>query len=345
MTDLFSEVVGQPEVVTRLRSLAKNPPHAYLFVGPEGSGKRAAARAFAALLLCADGGCGVCRACRLVMLGQHPDVAEITHEGSSLRKAEASSIRTAANRSPVEGLRKVLVLDDFHEAGPEAAALLLKTIEEPPASTFFVVLADDVPPELITIASRCVRLDFPRVSEAAITSALVAGGLDAGIARQVAAGSDGNLARARLLVNDPGFGARQAAWAAVPERLDGSGAVVAVVVDELLAMIDAAAEPLVARQAGELTDLEERVARSGERGAGRAELVARHKRELRRHRVSEYRFGLGELARAYRERLQGPHMRASVEAIADINRAAEALIRNPNEALLLQGLFLKIGAR
>ena len=71
---LFAAAVGQPRDVDLLRAAAQAPVHAYLFHGPQGSGKRAAARAFAAALLCPNGGCGGCRSCRLALDGEHPDV-------------------------------------------------------------------------------------------------------------------------------------------------------------------------------------------------------------------------------------------------------------------------------
>jgi DNA polymerase-3 subunit delta' len=91
-----------------------------------------------------------------------------------------------------------LLLDEFHlvkDAGPK----LLKTIEEPPAGTFFVVLADELPPELITIASRCVRVDFDALTAPLIAARLVDEGVGLERADEVAAFAGGDLDRARLL--------------------------------------------------------------------------------------------------------------------------------------------------
>ena len=71
-----------------------------------------------------------------------------------------------------------MVLDEFHLVSPAAAATLLKTIEEPPPGTYFVVLADEVTPDLVTIASRCARVDFPPLSDDTMQDALVAKGAD-----------------------------------------------------------------------------------------------------------------------------------------------------------------------
>ena len=343
MNALFADVIGQPNAVARLETLALNPPHAYLFVGPSGTGKMASALGFAALLLCEHGGCGVCRTCRLALNGQHPDLTIMTHEGATVLKGEAQAIRTAAYRSPVEGRRKVLVLDDFHEASPESVALLLKTVEEPPASTFFVLLSQDVPPELVTIASRCVRIEFRLLTPSAISKFLIQQGWPELDANHAAHGADGNLRRAQLLVTDPGFVGRQKFWATLPERFDGTGATVDALVNEIVSLVELAAAPLAAQQLVELNDLEERVKATGERGSGRADVVKKHGRELRRLRRDELRFGLGELSRAYRDRLTGVHPERAVAAIARINDMAAHLVRNPNENLQLQALFISLG--
>ncbi len=344
MTALFVDVVGQAEPVERLQTLAKKPPHAYLFVGPAGTGKMSAALSFAALLLCESGGCGECRTCRLAIEGHHADVTVMTHEGATVRKDEAQLIRTAANRSPVEGRRKVLILDDFHEASPDSVALLLKTVEEPPASTFFILLSQDVPPDLVTIASRCVRLEFRPLPEASIAAFLVTQGWPEVDAAHAAHGADGNLQRAQLLVTDEGFVQRQQFWANLPEGLDGTGATVEALVTEIVSLVDAAGAPLFAKQEAELATLEERVKATGERGSGRADLVKRHARELRRLKRDELRFGLGELSRAYRDRLTSSHPDRAVRAISEITVVAEHLIRNPNETLQLQALFISLGS-
>ena len=75
--------------MARLRAAADQPGHAYLFVGPAGAGKRAAARAFAAALLCPYGGCGECRDCRLALTGEHPDVREVERVGAAISKEQA----------------------------------------------------------------------------------------------------------------------------------------------------------------------------------------------------------------------------------------------------------------
>lgn len=347
MSDVFDAVVGQPEAVAQLRAAAASPVHAYLLVGPPGAGSRAAAVAFTAALLCADGGDGTCRDCRLVSAGEHPDVQVFAPSGAflSIRDDVPEIIRLAV-RSPLEGARKVLVLTEFHrirEAGPA----LLKTIEEPPESTVFVILADSVVPELVTIASRCVRIDLPPLTADALDEHLRAEGVEPARARAAADAAGGSTDRARLLLDDQHLAARRQAWARVPERLDGSGAAVAVLVEELLELVEGAADSLKLAHKEEAAELDRRAAAYGERGSGRKVLADRQRRELRRHRADELRFGLATLAGRYRDELvttggAGTQAGAMVAAVDATSAAAEALVRNPNEALLLQALLLRL---
>lgn len=340
--DVWAGVVGQDHAVTQLVAAAANPVHAYLFVGPAGSGKRAAARAFAALLLSAGStGEAAARHQRLALAESHPDlrIIEPTTAQGRINADTAKEIVQQAARSPAEGARKVLVLEDFHLID-KFGAILLKYVEEPPASTFFVILAEDVPPELVTIASRSVRIDFGPVPMAAVVARLQAEGVTADQAAAVAAAAAGDLDRARLLATDERFGLRARALAELPSRLDGTGATAAALAAEVKALIDDAQTAIDERHAGEQAELQERIERYGQRGSGKKELEDRHKREVRRHRMAELRFALATLAAAYRDALPSArHPDAVVEGLRRIDEAALALERFPNEALLLQALL------
>jgi DNA polymerase III subunit delta' len=342
--DPWAGVVGQPRAVAALRAAAAAPVHAYLLVGPRGSGKRALARAFAAALLAA-GRPDPDRHVALALAEEHADLTVVERVGASISAEQADRIVDRASRSPIEGDRKVLVLDEFHLVAPNVGPKLLKTIEEPTAGTVFLVLAEEVTPDLVTIASRCVRITLGPVPRDDVVTTLVAEGVDATVAAEAADASAGDLGRARVLATDERLALRRQAWFEVPDRLDGTGAAAAAAADELLALIDDATAPLRVAHERELAELEERVAQVGERGAGRRELVERHKREERRYRTDELRFGLLTLARRYRDELAhaarpGPE----VEALAAIQRTSEGLVRNPTERLQLQALFLTLGA-
>jgi DNA polymerase III subunit delta' len=341
--DLWHDVVGQGRAVASLQAAAARPVHAYLLVGPAGSGKRAAARAFAGALLALDAaerGAEVDRAIELCLDEAHPDLHVFEPEGASLTVGDAEEIVTAASRSPVEGRRKVLVLDEFHKV-QQAGPALLKTIEEPPASTVFVILAEEVPNELVAIASRAVRIDLGPVPQDAVAERLVHEGVDAETAATTAAAAGGDLHRARLLARDASLVVRRDSWASIPHRVDGTGHTAAALVDEVIAHIDAAQGPLDERHEAEREALEEQIDTYGLRPTERKELEKRHKREVRRHRTAEIRFGLAVLAGEYRDRLATAHDPSShVRALRDVQAAAEALVRNPNELLLLQALVI-----
>jgi DNA polymerase III subunit delta' len=343
-----SAVVGQDRAITLLSGAVAAPVHAYQFTGPAGTGKQQAALAFGAALVCASGGCGTCRDCRLALAGEHPDVKLIERVGASILKEQAVEIIRLASLAPVEGRRKVMVLDEFHLLTADAAARLLKTIEEPPASTVFVVISDDTPPELITISSRCVQVEFRPIADDVVRATLLAEGASEAAAQEATIAAHGNMDRARLLANDPGAANRRNRFAEVPSRLDGTGAAVAKLVEELLTLIVDAAAPLTTRQEAEAAALDERVKLAGERGSGRKTLEDRHKREQRRHRTDELVAGLAAIASTYRDRLVASpaHQDATryMAAVADIHDVIETFERNPNELLQLQSLFLRLPA-
>jgi DNA polymerase-3 subunit delta' len=338
---VWGDVVGQSAAVERLIRTAQAPVHAYLFVGPAGSTKKEAARAFAALLLTGVDD-ATQRDAQLVLRGEHPDVKEVVRAGPSISFDQAREIVRTASLAPSEGDRKVMILDEFHLLRPEGAALLLKTIEEPPTSTTFVILADFVPQDLITISSRCARIDFRLVDEQHVADRLVSEGVDPDTAAEAAAAATGSLDRARVLAADPDLAARRRAFAEVSHQLDGNGATVMRLVDDLLGRIEAAAAPLAARHVDEVAVVDERIARYGERGSGKKMLEERHKRELRRHRTDELLAGMTVIAGGYRDALVAGSVKrpdSVAEAVVHIHEAMGALERNPNEALLLQSLL------
>lgn len=342
MASVWDRVHGQDRAIARLKAAASDPVHAYLFVGPPGCTKNEAARAFAALVL-AGRDDPESRDARLALAGEHPDVREVERVGATISKDQVSEIVRYAALSPVEGSRQVIVLHEFHLLDATAAARLLKTIEEPPPATLFVVLADMVTTDLVTIASRCVQIDFGPVPADVIEQVLLGEAVDPAVAATVASVANGNLERARRLATDPDLLARRDAFADVPRRLDGTGRTVVALCTELFGLIDAAAAALTARQAIELTELDARVKASGERGSGRKTLEERHKRELRRHRADELRAGLGIIAGTYRDALVdvSPRSRpdALVSAVDRIMSTIEFLDRNPNETLQVQALL------
>ncbi len=336
--DVWAALEGQPRVTETLAAAAAQPVHAYLFCGPRGTGKRAAALAFSAALIGNDS-----RGRRLALAGRHPDVSIHEPEGRTLRVVEADEIIFEASRSPVEGHLKVIVCDRFHTAEPEAVASLLKTIEEPPPTAVIVLLSEEIPPDHTTVASRCVIVEFDPVADHDVRAILEREGVSPEGLDDIVVAAAGDVTRARLLATDEGLGARRQAWAAAPGRLNGTGAMVSTLVDELRALIDEAQAPLTARQQAESDDLARVEADLGAQGRLRREMDARHRREQRLLRADELRFGLATLAAYYRQQLADD--RRAQEAVAAITRIRDAhacLVRNPNEPLLLQALFLSL---
>jgi len=345
--DVFSDVVGQERALALLRASARRPVHAYLLVGPPGLGQRAIARGFAALLLCPDGGCGTCEVCRRVLSGVHPDLVEVEREGAALSVDDASEAVRLAQRRPLEAARQVLVMADLHTARL-AAPVLLKTLEEPAGDTVFVLLADFVPAELATVASRCVRVELAALAPEVLAEALCAQGVKAMRAEELARAAGGSIERARLIASDSHLAERRALWRSVPARLDGTGATAAALASELMESAEQATEPLRARQAEELAALAEEAETFGQRSAPRRKtLEDRQRREERRFRIDELRAGLAVLAGAYGERMADAdpqRLSGWATALGAVEEATRELVRNPNETLMLEALLVRLSA-
>ncbi len=340
-SDGWSAVWGQDAAVEALRAAALDPVHAYLIVGPAGSGGRRLADAFAAEVL-ADGAADPARARRLVGSGEHPDLVVVERSGPAITADMARDLRRLAARPPVESPRKVIIATDFHlvrEAGP----ILLKTLEEPSPSTVFVLLADDVPADLVTIASRCVRIELGPVRTEVLEEALAAQGVEPGRASALAAMAAGDVDRALLLAGDPGAAQRHEVWRSVPDRLDGTGASALGLVDELLAAVDGISVPVRATHAAELQVWRAQRERAGLSTTVPKDMTDRHRREERRARADELQAGLAALAGRLREAMGEGTAGAgeqTAEGLTRVGAARDALVRNPNERLLLTDLLL-----
>lgn len=347
---LWQQVVGQDQACAQLQAAINSPVHAYLLVGPPGTGKRAAALAFAAELLSHESvGAESEQIVRLVSMEQYPALNIVEREGPSISADQARDVVGRSQMSPPVGSRQVFILDEFHlvqDAGP----MLLKAIEEPNPGTFFIVLADEVPSHLETIASRCVEVNFTAIPEDVIARALIAEGSDPELAGVVASISGGNLERARLIVADPSVTQRRDAWYSAMDRVDGTGHAITVVVDELLASIEAVLQPLEERQKEELEAFVasfENLDLSVPKGQ-KKQVEDRHKREQRRIRADELRSGLGVLLEYFRDRCfsDGPAAPPALYTKAyDAVRAAEERLHfNAKESLVLQSLFIQLSS-
>jgi len=197
-------------------ALAPNgrPSHAYLFHGPAGTGKRAVARAFAAALLI-DGARSPDTVAERVARDCHPDLTWVTPSGAAemLVADIEEPVVAAATRTPFESARRVFVIEGAETMNDQAANRMLKTLEEPPAFTHLLLLADRREDVLATIASRCQPVRFDPLPSALIARRLAgADGGDGAAGGNGAAGVDAERAHAcaRLALGDAGLAARLA---------------------------------------------------------------------------------------------------------------------------------------
>jgi DNA polymerase-3 subunit delta' len=191
------------------------PSHAYLFHGPPGTGKRTAARAFAAELLAAgQPDPDVVR--RRVEHGAHPDLTWVVPTGAHVMRVEDvdEPVVAAAGRTPFEATRRVFVLERVDTMNDEVANRMLKTLEEPPPFVHLILLTDALGQVLETVVSRCQLVRFDPLSAERLAAALACARL-----------ALGNAARARFLASEAGEGLRADVEALVRDALGGGAAV------------------------------------------------------------------------------------------------------------------------
>jgi DNA polymerase-3 subunit delta' len=354
---VWERLVSQERAVGLLQRAAERPVHAYLLVGPRGSGLEDAARCFAAQVIAADGDP---RVQDLVLRGMHPDVVEFEPEGNQILVAQAQGIIREAHRAPIEAERKVVAVFEADRLNEQASNKLLKTIEEPPARTT-IVLVTSSPDELLeTVRSRCQRIDLAPLPEAALRAALVADGADPDSAALAARLAGGRLDRGGAMLGVLGDVRR--AFVTGAAQLDGSGGAAMRATDDVTQALQEAVGSLDADHAIEADELVAELDRAGYPERSRTTLLKRqaerHKRQHRRARRDLIVEGITALETVYRDALAGPDAprlntdqpvltvthRGSAAAVDACRAARDAFEFNPNENLLVETLLMRLPA-
>jgi DNA polymerase-3 subunit delta' len=352
---MWDAVTGQDRAIAVLDAASTRPGHAYLLVGALGSGVLEAARLFAARL--ATGDEPDSRVVDLVRRGLFADVVEFEPEGTMFLVDQSKAVLQEASRAPVEGVRKVLVLHDVDRMNEASSSTLLKTIEEPPARTAFVLTTSRPDEVLETVRSRCQRIDFDTLSDAAVRDALVADGCDVVAAERGARLAGGHLQRARMLTGQ--WAPVHAVLAAAPSRVDGTGATAMAIIVELEDALDEVSRATETRHGDALREFDAEMERLGYEPriaqARRRRLAERHKRELTRLRRDLLLEGVTATEAVYRDALD-PERHGAVEvgpvpavtpvqasrALHACRVAREAILANEKGALHTLRLLLSL---
>jgi len=174
----FSEIIGQTKIIRLLRrALAQDLlPHAFLFTGVEGVGKKSTALTLAKVVNCQNSAsgdcCDQCISCRKAASGNHPDINLIEREGPFIKIEQIRALKHRLRFKPLEGRYRVTVIDNSQHLKAEAANALLKVLEEPPADNLIILTAIETTALLPTIVSRCLHLPFQPLATVEISAHL-----------------------------------------------------------------------------------------------------------------------------------------------------------------------------
>lgn len=226
---VWADLVGQERAIDTLQRAVAGErhamTHAWLVTGPPGSGRSNAAKAFAAGLQCERGGCGECTACRTSLSGAHPDVTLVRTEQLSIGVDEVRDLVRRAAMSPTLGRAQVLVVEDADRITERGGDALLKAIEEPAPRTVWVLCAPTPDDVIVTIRSRCRRVELATPSEASIAALLEQrDGVPHEMAAHAARVAQGHIGRARAIARNEDARRRRSEILRIPAQLTTLGA-------------------------------------------------------------------------------------------------------------------------
>jgi DNA polymerase-3 subunit delta' len=309
-----ADLVDQLEVAVRGADLARqggqtsSMTHAWLFTGPPGSGRSNAARAFAAALLCDRGGCGECLSCRTALSGAHADVTLVVTEQSVITVGVARETVRQAALAPAGSRWQIMIVEDADRLHERAADALLKSIEEPPPRTVWLLCAPTIEDVAPTIRSRCRSLVLRTPPALDVAAHLVnRDGVSEGVAMFAARASQGHIGRARALAVDETARNRRREVLRIPGQLCDLGSCMTAAAN----LVDAATEDAQPRSgaldAREAADLDMAYG-AGTRGVKPTGLAAAQKELERNQKQRARRFvrdaidrSLLDLASFYRD--------------------------------------------
>jgi DNA polymerase III subunit delta' len=352
----------QPRAALALTAALAAPGHAYLFRGPRGSGKAAAARAFAAELL-AEGSTDPDDARRRALLdpSPHPDLVWLQPPGAQhLVDDVREQVIRASSLSPVESARRVFVIEEAEDLRDESQNALLKTLEEPAPFAHLILICSEPEQLAETILSRCAPIEFGPLSPDAVAEALGVTGEGDAAARL----SGGDVELARLLTDDRGAALRAIAEEAARAPRSGSSS---EPWRELLAAASEAGERAGAEEEQRLLEEAEATARRGRKGKLTREAIEQVRRTERRARTQALDLALALCCAWYRdlaavasgaddvvlntdrrdllaedaEGLDPAQARAALEWVLDTRRRLRV---NVSEELALEALWLRLTA-
>lgn len=319
----LTDVPGQARAKRFLKRLVRtgHVPHALLFSGMAGVGKKAMALELAKLMNCPDAqgsdGCDGCPSCRKIAGGNHPDFLWIKSEGAYIKLDQIRELRDRLRYRPFEGLWRVVVIEDAHSLKEEAGNALLKILEEPPKQNLFILTTLEPQMLLSTIVSRCCHVRFQPLDDSWIENHMASvHQMDPLRAREIARLAEGSLDRAQWLAAED----RVAHWKQVLEGLQ--------TLDEL-PMIDFFA--MTSRWAQQSEDLEQDL-----------ECIKLWMRDLILSRLTEEHCAAMELDAKMRGIIESLPIDTLFQLYEKTEQAMQHLRQNANKQLTLEGLCLAI---